>query len=463
MGLLATLIVFGRRATKSQIKQIEGKPGASLAVLRVLKRRWRTDEMVAFTKQQDVVHRLTGPPGIVLLGEGDPHRVKQLMTAEQRRHQRVVSDVPIHLVVVGYGEGQVPLGKLARHLTKMKKQITPGADDRHRRPAARHRRLAPGGAAAQGPGADQHEGHARPDARPLTFARRDPTGGWVDSTGSAHGEMSRSGNPLPREARTTHMTTTPGSGASTRPSVAVVGAGIAGLSAAHALQATHRVTLLEAEDRLGGHAHTHTVDLPGGGQVAVDSGFIVLNDRTYPELRRLFADLGVPTRPTEMSMSVTCAGCGLGYVGGRSARGIFAQKRRLVDPRFWRLLLSVRRFQKAALALLESDEDLTYGDFLAREGFDDFFVQHYALPIVSCVWSMGHEEALGYPASYLFAFLRNHGFLVLRDAPTWHTVVGGSRTYVEAVAARLDVVRADARVTAITRTPDGCPGREPGC
>ena len=125
MGLLATLIVFGRRATKSQIKQIEGKPGASLAVLRVLKRRWRTDEMVAFTKQQDVVHRLTGPPGIVLLGEGDPHRVKQLMTAEQRRHQRVVSDVPIHLVTVGYGEGQVPLGKLARHLTKMKKQITP--------------------------------------------------------------------------------------------------------------------------------------------------------------------------------------------------------------------------------------------------------------------------------------------------------------------------------------------------
>lgn len=125
IGLLATLIVFGRRATKSQIKQIEGKPGAALAVLRVLRRRWRTDEMIAFTKQQDVVHRLTGPPGIVLLGEGDPARVKQLMTAEQRRHQRVVSDVPVHQVVVGYGEGQVPLGKLARHLTKMKKQITP--------------------------------------------------------------------------------------------------------------------------------------------------------------------------------------------------------------------------------------------------------------------------------------------------------------------------------------------------
>jgi hypothetical protein len=124
-GLLATTFVFGKRATKSQIKQIEGKPGAALAVLRVLKRKWRTDQMVAFTKQQDVVHRLVGPPGIVLLGEGDPQRVRQLLTSEHRRHQRVVSDVPIHEIVVGYGPDEVPLGKLARRVTKMKRQITP--------------------------------------------------------------------------------------------------------------------------------------------------------------------------------------------------------------------------------------------------------------------------------------------------------------------------------------------------
>lgn len=124
-GLLATTFIFGRRATKSQIKQIEGKPGAALAVLRVLKRKWRTDQMVAFNKQQDVVHRLVGPPGIVLLGEGDPQRVRQLLTAENRRHARVVSDVPIHEIVVGYGPDDVPLGKLARRVTKMKRQITP--------------------------------------------------------------------------------------------------------------------------------------------------------------------------------------------------------------------------------------------------------------------------------------------------------------------------------------------------
>ncbi len=239
-----------------------------------------------------------------------------------------------------------------------------------------------------------------------------------------------------------------------RPTVAVIGAGISGLSAAYALQQDHEVTLFEAEDRLGGHAHTHTVPL-AGGEARVDSGFIVLNDRTYPLLNRLFADLGVATVPTEMSMSISCAGCGLGFVGGRSANGIFAQRRRVLDPRFWRLLLGVKRFMKAADALVESDEDLTYGEFLAREGFDEHFVHHYALPIVSCVWSMGHQETLDYPARYLFAFLRNHGFLRLRDAPTWHTVVGGSRTYVDAVAARLDVVRPGTRVSAVSRKPEG--------
>ena len=240
-----------------------------------------------------------------------------------------------------------------------------------------------------------------------------------------------------------------------RPSVAVVGAGISGLSAAFALQQSHHVTVFEADPRLGGHAHTHDVPARDGTRTHVDSGFIVLNDRTYPQLRRLFAALGVETRPTEMSMSISCAGCGLAYVGGRGATGIFAQRRRAADPRFWRLLLQVRRFQQRALALLDEGSELTYGEFLERESFDSSFVSHYALPVVSCVWSMGHEEAFDYPATYLFSFLRNHGFLALRDAPTWHTVVGGSRSYVDALAGRLDVVRAGTPVVAVSRKPDG--------
>lgn len=247
-----------------------------------------------------------------------------------------------------------------------------------------------------------------------------------------------------------------GSSSDDRPTVAVVGGGISGLTAAYLLQRTHHVTLFEADTRVGGHAHTHDVELSDGRTVPVDSGFIVLNDRTYPLLRRLFSDLGVRTRPTEMSMNISCAQCGLSYTGGRKADGIFSQRRRAVDPGFWRLLLQVRSFQKQALAHLEEHptSDKSYGEFLGDAGFDQHFVTHYALPVVSCVWSMGHSEALDYPAAYLFAFLRHHGFLTLGDSPTWHTVVGGSRSYVEAITRRLDVVRPGTRVTAVSRKPE---------
>ncbi len=246
-------------------------------------------------------------------------------------------------------------------------------------------------------------------------------------------------------------------GTADRPTAAVVGGGVSGLTAAYLLARDHHVTLFEADDRLGGHAHTHDMTRRDGGASPVDSGFIVLNDRTYPLLRRLFAELGVATRPTEMSMGISCDECGLRFVGGRGANGIFAQRRRLLDPRFWRLLLAVRRFQKAALRLLREDPTATttYGEFLAAHDFEDYFVRHYALPVVSCVWSMGHREALAYPAAYLFAFLEHHGFLVLRDAPTWHTVVGGSRSYVRAVTDRLDVVRTGSPVTGVSRTEEG--------
>jgi len=125
IGILALLIVFGRRAQKSQVKQIEGQPGAALAVLGMLRRGWKTDQMVAFNKQQDIVHRVVGPPGIVLVGEGNPVRLRGLLNSERKRHQRVAADTPVHEIIVGYGEGEVPLGKLARHVQKMKRQVKP--------------------------------------------------------------------------------------------------------------------------------------------------------------------------------------------------------------------------------------------------------------------------------------------------------------------------------------------------
>ena len=124
-GLLALIFVFGRRATKSQISQVKGKPGAALAVLSVLRRGWRVDQMIAFNRNQDVVHRVVGPPGIVLVGEGQPSRLKHLLQNEKARHQRVASDTPVHEVMVGEGEGQVPLEKLTKHITKLGRQIQP--------------------------------------------------------------------------------------------------------------------------------------------------------------------------------------------------------------------------------------------------------------------------------------------------------------------------------------------------
>ena len=261
-------------------------------------------------------------------------------------------------------------------------------------------------------------------------------------------------------------------GRPTRPSVAVIGSGVSGLTAAHLLSRTHDVTLFEADARLGGHAHTHTVPTSSGGQVRVDSGFIVHNERTYPNLLRLFRELGVPTRPTEMSMSISCDGCGLSWAGGRGPGAVLAQPRRIADPRFVRMLTEIPRFHRAARAVLEAkgggdaEEEPTWGEFLEREGFTDYFIAHFALPLISCVWSSGDRDSLDYPARHLFTFLEHHGMLGISGSPRWRTVVGGSATYVDALAARLGDVRTGTPVTPPSpATPTGLtcapPARSP--
>lgn len=240
--------------------------------------------------------------------------------------------------------------------------------------------------------------------------------------------------------------------------VAVIGSGVSGLTAAYVLRQDWDVTVFEADDRIGGHAHTHTVTDPDATH-RVDSGFIVHNDRTYPLLRRLFAELDVEVHPTEMSMSIHCDGCGLEYAGGRGGRGIFAQKRRLADPRYLAMLIGVKRFGRLAHALLDADESendpQTYGDFLRINGFSDYFISHYAIPVVSCVWSSGHETALEYPARYLFEFLKHHGFLSIKGSPQWFTVTGGSHTYIDKVSAAVGDVRVSRGIASVTRKPDG--------
>ncbi len=252
------------------------------------------------------------------------------------------------------------------------------------------------------------------------------------------------------------MSDHPGAG-SGRERVAVVGSGVAGLTAAYLLSRSHDVTLFEADDRLGGHAHTHLV-AGSTGPLSVDSGFIVFNDRTYPVVRRLFAELGVNGHPTEMSMSVRDDESGIEFAGGRGLPGFIARPGQLGRGAYWRMLLGVRRFHRLAHTFLETSDDedtTTLGEFVRAAGFGPDFVRLYAVPVVACVWSTGGGDALDYPARYLFRFLDHHGMLTIGDSPQWFTVVGGSRTYVDAIAARLPDVRTNRPVRSVQRHADG--------
>lgn len=238
--------------------------------------------------------------------------------------------------------------------------------------------------------------------------------------------------------------------------VAVVGSGVAGLTAAYLLQRRHEVSLFEAADRLGGHAHTHEVLTADGTQLAVDTGFIVHNERTYPNLLRLFGELGVRTRTSEMSMSVRCLGCGLEYAGGKGLSGLFAQRRNLARPGFVRMLAELARFHRDALRLLDGGgAETTLEEFLRAHRYSGYFVEHLVLPLISAVWSSGSTDARRYPARYLFAFLRHHGLLSVGGSPVWRTVEGGSRTYVQRAVKHLTAVLPGTPIRSLRRHPDG--------
>lgn len=253
------------------------------------------------------------------------------------------------------------------------------------------------------------------------------------------------------------MSQVPGSAERERRRTAVIGGGVAGLTAAYVLARAHHVTLYEADDRLGGHAHTHELTSPDGRTHRVDSGFIVHNRRTYPNLLRLFGDLGVTTQESEMSMSVRCEGCGLEYAGARGPAGLFARPHNALRGAYLRMLREIPAFHRSARRFLGrgTEPDLTLGEFLDAEGFSRYFRTHFMTPLVSAVWSCDAATAQRYPAAYLFRFLEHHGLLSVSGSPTWRTVTGGSRSYVDRVAARLDEVRLAAPVRALRRHPDG--------
>jgi predicted NAD/FAD-binding protein len=243
------------------------------------------------------------------------------------------------------------------------------------------------------------------------------------------------------------------------PRRAVIGSGIAGLAAAHVLSTRGPVTLYEADARLGGHADTHEVEVDGR-VVGVDTGFIVHNDRTYPTLLRLFAELNIATQESDMSMSVRDDETGLEYAGARAARGLFPRLRNLTDPAYLRMLTEVRKFHREARAVLareatDADRDETLGAFADRCGFSGYFTRHFLEPVVAAVWSCDPAVSLQYPARYLFEFLDHHGMLTVFGSPTWRTVTGGSKRYVEALAVGIDDIRLSTPVRSVLETPQG--------
>jgi predicted NAD/FAD-binding protein len=254
------------------------------------------------------------------------------------------------------------------------------------------------------------------------------------------------------------------SGQLTRRRIGIIGGGVAGLTAAYVLSRSADVTVFEAEPRLGGHAHTHQVTEPDGTVRWVDSGFIVHNRKTYPLLTRLFTELGIAVQESEMSLSVSCAGCGLAYAGQRGLGGLAAGLRG-GGLRYARMLAEVLRFHRAARRLLAADAapaEPTLGEFLAGGGYSAYFIRHFALPFVAAVWSCPPQTALSYPARYLFAFLNQHGLLSVTGSPPWLTVRGGSHSYVERIAKDLAAVRTGARVTVVRRLPAEPPADGPG-
>lgn len=241
--------------------------------------------------------------------------------------------------------------------------------------------------------------------------------------------------------------------------IAVIGSGISGLAAAYYLSRVHEVTLFEKATRLGGHTHTVTID-SASGPLAIDMGFIVHNDRTYPNLVRLFEELGVPTQPSDMSFGVFSQAGDFEY-SSRGLAGFFAKRGNFFKAAHYSLLKEILRFNKTALRfVLECDAaQVTMGEFLRRGQYDPGFVRHYLYPMASAVWSMPFSAMPDFPALTLIRFFDNHGMLGVNTHPKWKTVAGGSATYIAPMAAVLeDRIRLGARIRSVSRA---CQGNAP--
>lgn len=216
--------------------------------------------------------------------------------------------------------------------------------------------------------------------------------------------------------------------------IAIIGTGISGMLAAYLLHRDHEITVFEAADYIGGHTNTIHVRLDGL-TYAVDTGFVVFNDWTYPNFIQLLNQLGVESQASDMSFSVTCERTGLEY-NGTSLNTLFAQRRNLLRPSFYRMIRDILRFNRESLALLDQPEPgPSLGLYLEAQGYSREFIDHYIVPMGAAIWSAGHDTMWRFPARYLVQFFNNHGMLSVDERPTWRIIKGGSQRYAEKLIA----------------------------
>ena len=236
--------------------------------------------------------------------------------------------------------------------------------------------------------------------------------------------------------------------------IAVIGTGISGLLAARLLAEGNDIHVFEANDYAGGHTNTVTFEA-FGNRYSADTGFMVFNDRTYPNFVRLLRMLGVPARESDMSFSVRCARSGLEYQGS-SLNGLFAQRSNIFRPSFHRMLIDILRFNRRAASFLhEQDDVLELGQYLARERYSRTFIQNYLVPMGAAIWSAQPERFLQFPARFIIAFFNNHGLLTVQGHPQWKTVLGGACQYVSALTRPFaDRIRLNCPVESVSRHED---------
>ncbi len=233
--------------------------------------------------------------------------------------------------------------------------------------------------------------------------------------------------------------------------IAIIGTGISGNVAAYHLNKDHDITVFEANDYLGGHTHTHNIELEGKSY-SVDTGFIVFNYKTYPNFTGLLKELSVKEQLSAMSFGVKCEKTGLEYMGS-TINSLFAQRRNIFRPSFWRMILDILRFNRQATDLLEDEsDDISLGEYLKREKFSQTFIDYYLVPMAAAVWSADLNLMYQFPARYLIQFFHNHGLLSVTNRPDWYVIKGGSKTYVTALTASFkDKIRLSAPVTGVKR------------